>query len=86
MQSSPLRNSKKTTENNFRILVTAINACDLLLGVYLLIISIKYSVIGENFVEVDMAWRISKLCYFIAALSLFSTTLSCPFIVLLSIS
>ena len=69
--------SKRTKDSQmYKIYVTTINICDLTLGLYLFIICLTDNLAGEQFIEQDITWRKSILCYFAATISLFSLLLS----------
>ena len=60
------------------------NACDALLGFYLLSVSVRDSIAGSEYISKDLQWRSSVFCWLLSGISLFSVLLSCFLLLLLS--
>ena len=77
----------KTKElNDFDLHVARINVCDLITGIYLLIMSSIDAAFGEAYVSMDLSWRKSIPCHAVAYTSLLFVLLSGLFLLAISIS
>ncbi len=72
--------------NEYDLHLARINVCDVLAGVYLLVISFKNATEGESYISVDLCWRKSVSCHVIGYMSLLINFLSPLFLFTLSIS
>ena len=72
--------------NEYKKWVLLINICDLIIGLYLLTVSVKAATEGLNYFYVDLIWRSSFLCYSISFMFLVSISLSPLYLLAVSVS
>ena len=63
-----------------------ISFCDLVVGLYLLMIAIKDAVVANHYAQSDILWRSSIPCYVIAFVSLLSILIEALFLLTVSIA
>ena len=71
--------------SEFKKWVLSINICDLIVGLYLLTVSMKDTTEGSDYFYVDLIWRSSLVCYGISFMFLLSISLSPLFLLLISL-
>ncbi len=81
------RQSKANSNSRiYKVYVTAVNSADFTMGLYLAILSVKDSLEGAEYVEEDIVWRKSFLCFLLGGMSLFSIVFSSFLLLCLSIT
>ncbi len=81
-----LQGLKAKQLKNYDRYVIAINACDLLTGLVVLLIAVKDVSLGENYMESDLRWRSSIECHLLAMFSLWSILCEAWFVMIISIA
>ena len=71
--------------SEFKKWVLSINICDLIIGLYLLTVSMKDTTEGSDYFYVDLVWRSSLVCYGISFMFLLSISLSPLFLLAISL-
>ena len=79
------KKKKTLTIHSFKTCVLCTNLSDILFGMYLVSISLKDTISGENFIEEEKTWRMSVVCYFLGGMHLLSLLLSLFFLLTIDI-
>ncbi len=70
----------------FKKYVIRINFCDLLVGLFLLTITVEHTITGDRYVESDMWWRQGIVCHTAAFVSLWSVLVEAWFMFFVSVA